>query len=128
MKRNKFTLLEVLVALVILTLGIAGLLWQLSIAANRAARNAETWELTHDLTSAAEYLLLHGPEAGLNETLFSGEFEIASRYEDPRLPADTETRFGQKRLRTLVVEASREGEVLDSLRLDCWVKERSDGR
>ena len=65
MKRNKFTLLEVLVALVILTLGIAGLLWQLSIAANRAARNAETWELTHDLTSAAEYLLLHGPEAGL---------------------------------------------------------------
>ena len=128
MKLNKFTLLEVLVALVILTLGIAGLLWQLSIAANRAARNAETWELTHDLTAAAEYLLLHGPEAGLDETLFFGEFEIACRYEDPRLPVDTETRFGQKRLRTLVVEASREGEVLDSLRLDCWVKERSDGR
>ena len=41
MKQNKFTLLEVLVALVILTRGIAGLLWQLSIAANRAARNAE---------------------------------------------------------------------------------------
>ena len=81
MKRNKFTLLEVLVALVILTLGIAGLLWQLSIAANRAARNAETWELTHDLTSAAEYLLLHGPEAGLDETLFSGEFESAYRDE-----------------------------------------------
>ena len=100
----------------------------MSIAANRAARNAETWELTHDLTSAAEYLLLHGPEAGLDETLFSGEFEIAYRYEDPRLPADTETLFGQKRLRTLVIEASRDGEVLDSLRLDCWVKERSDGR
>lgn len=126
MKKNKFTLLEVLVALVILTLGIGGLLWQLSIAAKRASHNTETWELTHDLTTAAEYLLLHGPEAGLDETLFSGEFDIAYHYENPRLPADTETLFGENRLRTLVIEASRDGEVLDSLRLDCWVKEHSN--
>lgn len=128
MKKNKFTLLEVLVALVILTLGISGLLWQLSIAANRASHNTEVWELTHELTTAAEYLLLHGPGTGLDEALFSGEFDIAYHYEDPRLPADTETLFGENRLRTLVIEASRDGEVLDSLRLDCWVKEHSNDR
>ena len=83
MKRNKFTLLEVLVALVILTLGIAGLLWQLSIAANRAARNAETWELTHDLTSAAEYLL----------TSFTGAPLVSGDLRD--LPEETGKRIGK---------------------------------
>lgn len=128
MKQSKFTLLEVLVALVILTLGIAGLLWQLSIAANRTGHNAESWALTHDLTTAVEYLLLCGPDGRLDETIFTGDFEISFRFEEARFQENIETLFGSKRLRTLVVEARRDGEILDSLQLDCWVEEHSNGQ
>ncbi len=125
-KRNDFTLLEVLVAMVILTLGAGGLLWQLALAANRAGHNARTWALTHDLTAAAEWLLLYGQDGRLDDTLFTGEWQISGRFELPqRLPENTETLFGTRRLRTLVVEARRDGAVLDSWQLDCWQEERS---
>ncbi len=120
MRQNNFTLLEVLTALIVLTLGLSGLIWQLSIASNRALSSMENWERIHDLTAAAEYLLLHGPETELDESIFTGELDINYRYEEPQLPADTEVNWGRKRLQTLIVEALKDGEVIDSLRLDCW--------
>lgn len=122
MSQNNFTLLEVLTALIVLTLGLSGLIWQLSIASNRALSSMENWERIHDLTAAAEYLLLHGPETELDESIFTGELDINYRYEEPQLPADTEVNWGRKRLQTLIVEALKDGEVIDSLRLDCWVE------
>ena len=122
MRQNNFTLLEVLTALIVLTLGLSGLIWQLSIASNRALSSMENWERIHDLTAAAEYLLLHGPETELDESIFTGELDINNRYEEPQLPADTEVNWGRKRLQTLIVEALKDGEVIDSLRLDCWVE------
>ncbi len=122
MRQNNFTLLEVLTALIVLTLGLSGLIWQLSIASNRALSSMENWERIHDLTAAAEYLLLHGPETELDESIFTGELDINYRYEEPQLPADTEVNWGRKRLQTLIVEALKDGEVIDSLRLDCWVE------
>lgn len=122
MRQNNFTLLEVLTALIVLTLGLSGLIWQLSIASNRALSSMENWERIHDLIAAAEYLLLHGPETELDESIFTGELDINYRYEEPQLPADTEVNWGRKRLQTLIVEALKDGEVIDSLRLDCWVE------
>ena len=122
MRQNNFTLLEVLTALIVLTLGLSGLIWQLSIASNRALSSMENWERIHDLTAAAEYLLLHGPETELDESIFTGELDINYRYEEPQLPADPEVNWGRKRLQTLIVEALKDGEVIDSLRLDCWVE------
>ena len=122
MRQNNFTLLEALTALIVLTLGLSGLIWQLSIASNRALSSMENWERIHDLTAAAEYLLLHGPETELDESIFTGELDINYRYEEPQLPADTEVNWGRKRLQTLIVEALKDGEVIDSLRLDCWVE------
>ena len=122
MRQNNFTLLEVLTALIVLTLGLSGLIWQLSIASNRALSSMENWERIHDLTAAAEYLLLHGPETELDKSIFTGELDINYRYEEPQLPADTEVNWGRKRLQTLIVEALKDGEVIDSLPLDCWVE------
>ena len=52
-----FTLIEVVVALAILSLSLAGLL-QLSIGANSRLANAvEKWEAEHMLAQAAEYLV-----------------------------------------------------------------------
>ncbi len=128
MNRNRFTLLEVLVALVILSIGVTGLLWQLSVASERAFRNTEAWENTHNLINAAEHLLLHGTGAGLDTTLFRGNGEISYRYEIPAFPDGGEIVEGRKQLRTLVIEVSRNGELLDSIRIDCWVGESDDER
>ena len=58
-----FTLIEVVVALAILSLSLAGLL-QLSISANSRLANAvEKWEAEHMLAQAAEYLMLQNQDS-----------------------------------------------------------------
>ena len=58
-----FTLIEVGVALAILSLSLAGLL-QLSISANSRLANAvEKWEAEHMLAQAAEYLMLQNQDS-----------------------------------------------------------------
>ena len=58
----RFTLIEVVVALAILSISLAGLL-QLSISSNvRVADSVEKWESEHMLAQAAEYLLLRNED------------------------------------------------------------------
>ena len=57
---RNFTLIEVVVALAILTLSLAGLLQLLSQSKLRIADAEEKWQDTHMLIQAAEYLLLAG--------------------------------------------------------------------
>ena len=56
----RFTLIEVVVALAILTLSLAGLLQLLSQSQLRIANAEEKWRDTHMLIQAAEYLMLAG--------------------------------------------------------------------
>ena len=59
---RRFTLIEVVVALAILSLSLAGLL-QLSLGATRRVADAvEAWESEHMLAQAAEYLMLHNED------------------------------------------------------------------
>ena len=60
MKKNNFTLLEALCAMVILAGGISLLMWQMTMAVKRLDINRSNWEQTHDLTQAAEFVLIHG--------------------------------------------------------------------
>ena len=59
---RRFTLIEVVVALAILSLGLAGLL-QLSMRSNRQMGSAmEQWKSEHMLAQAAEYLMLQNED------------------------------------------------------------------
>ena len=59
---RRFTLIEVVVALAILSISLAGLL-QLSITANsKNADSVEKWESEHMLAQAAEYLMLQNED------------------------------------------------------------------
>ena len=75
-----FTLLEVVIALSILSLGISGILYYMSSSLDRSEKNMETVDWNHDLIQAAEYLLLCGPEADLDESWLSGENRIVYEY------------------------------------------------
>lgn len=126
--RNNFTLLEVLTAMIILTLGVSGLLWQFAIASDRSLRNAQRWERTHELTQAAEFLLLNGPETPMDESFLSGEYRIAAHLEDPRLPVGMEVQTGALRFKTLVLTLSGEDGEEEEWKLDCWVGGDADVR
>ena len=117
MKSNSFTLLEVLCALVILTLGLSLLLWQLGLSLQRADRNRITWERTHDLTQAAEFLLIHGPEEALDETLFSGEYELRCVTGESEWASAEKLPVGWN-LHRQTIELWQEGELLDELTFD----------
>jgi len=58
--RVKFTLIEIVVAVVILTLSLAALLQLLTHSQLRVGNANEKWRETHMLTQAAEYILLAG--------------------------------------------------------------------
>ena len=56
--KSKFTLIEVVIALGILTLSLAGLLQLLTSSQERISKTMERWKHTHMLMHAAEYTLL----------------------------------------------------------------------
>ena len=127
-RRNNFTLLEVLTAMIILTLGVSGLLWQFAIAADRSLRNTQRWERTHELTQAAEFLQLNGPDTPLDEEFLSGDYRISAQLQDPQLPAGMEVQTGVLRFKTLVLTLSGEDGTEEEWKLDCWVKGDADVR
>ena len=60
MKHAGFTLIEVVVALGILALSIAGLLSLLTSSQNRIGKSMEEWKNMHMLAQAAEYAVQNG--------------------------------------------------------------------
>ena len=62
MKTRSFTLIEVVVALAILSISLAGLL-QMSIGSSRKVADAvQSWESEHMLAQAVEYIMLQNEE------------------------------------------------------------------
>ena len=55
---KRFTLLEVVIAVGILVLSLAGILQLLTVSQQKIGKNMELWEQTHLLMQAAEYALL----------------------------------------------------------------------
>ena len=108
--KTHFTLIEIVVALGILSISLGGLL-QLSISSQlKIGRAVEAWENMHMVTQAAEYLLLHNEET----TEIPPEFfpypgyEIACSYDDAEgLPEELENLTGQVPLKQCRIELIR---------------------
>ena len=112
--RNSFTLIEVVVALAILTLSLAGLLQLLSQSQLRIAHAEEKWLETHMLIQATEYLLLAGDseEPSVPEEFFPYPKYIAECTVDEAegLPDDYKEIDGQLPLKKWEVKIFRIGE------------------
>ena len=74
-KIKNFTLIEVLIALVILTLSVTTFLLLIGSASKRVNKAARRWERTHLLTQAVEYYMLN--EANSNNNI--DEFKSAKQ-------------------------------------------------
>jgi len=127
MKRNNFTLLEVLCAMIILTMGISLLMWQLTTAIKRLEQNQSSWEQTHNLTQAAEYLLIHGDNVPLSQTLFTGETQISYFYAESELKLDN-LPLSRRNLKKLTIQLHKDGKIIDELVMDTFVEETNHAR
>ena len=73
-EQRYFTLVEVLIALAVLSLGILAGTGLLSSARERCRKAEAEWQEQHAMTQAAEYFLLAGTEQEMPERFFPAIF------------------------------------------------------
>ena len=123
--RAAFTLIEVVVALAILSLGVVSYLTLANSAQRRLGRTREKWTNFHMLSQGVEYFMLQtsdNPEPPPVEFFDYPGYRVTCRYEDA---AGIEEDFlnlseDQAQLRACVIELIREsdGQVVDSVTID----------
>ena len=124
MKRRFFTLVEVVAAMAILTLGLASFFSMSFLAQKRLMKAQEKWERLHMLSEGAEYMLLQGfedPELPGEEFWNYPGYRLSCSYEDVEdLPEEFTGLAGQARLKCMVLELidTSTDQAVDSLRID----------
>lgn len=122
--KKSFTLLEVVVAIAILALSLAGLLQLLISAQNRMARTHEKWNETHMLMQAAEYYLLQKgeePETPPQDVFpYKGYSTMCLFRDAENLPESYTSLVGQLPLRACEIQLlrTRDGKTVDSVIVD----------
>ncbi len=121
MKRQPFTLLEVVVAMLILSVGVSAMLWQFGSASRRLEQSWQDWLQTHELSQAAEYVLLAGPEQKPDEQFQNPDYQVEIEYTDPDLPDDFKQQTANVRLAKLIIRLlDSQRDEIDRLEMDCW--------
>ena len=124
MKTRSFTLIEVVVALAILSISIAGLLQLLTAAQNRIIKVDDHWMRTHMLIQAAEYYMLMKQEdpPAITDTFFPyDDYRVDVTWEEIEgLPEEYTGLTNQKQLRAMVLSLVRQqdGHELDKIIID----------
>ncbi len=124
MKRSPFTLIEVVVALAILSISIAGFLQLLTAAQNRIIKVNDHWMRTHMLIQAAEYYMLMKQEdpPAMTETFFPyDDYRVDVTWEEIEgLPEEYTGLTNQKQLRAMVLSLVRQqdGQEVDKIIID----------
>ena len=115
MKRNCFTLVEVVVALAILSISIASFLQLLTAAQNRIIKASDSWTRTHMLMKQEE------PPA-MTDTFFPyDDYRVEVTYEEiDNLPEEYTGLTNQKQLRAMVLSLRRQndGQEVDKIIID----------
>lgn len=122
--RSPLTLIEVVVALAVLAMGFASLLSLMAISSNRSSKAEMRWDSAHRLSQAAEFFLLCGPKAKIDERFLPYQGAHAEcRVEKPEaLPDGVEETRGQWRLARLHLELFQDGALASSLDIEKILK------
>ena len=123
LRKHPFTLLEVLIAFFIFSIGTGLLVTQFALSAARVSDGMKQWEQTHELINAAEYSLLADPGAALDKRFFNPDYLVSRKYHDPDFPegvANSEIGLQLQTLTLTLFQRDRREKILDSLQIDCW--------
>ena len=119
LKKTKriFTILEVVVAVAILSIAFIMALQMATGAADRTAKALRKWQRSHMLANATEYFLLAGPDDTIPQEFFpySG-FSAECAEEPPDIPEDVDPNYGAWRLAKFTVTIKDEsGDIVDAV-------------
>lgn len=123
-KFYKFTLIEVVVSLAILTISVTGFLQLMIAAQTRISKSYDAWMRMHMLSQAAEYYMLMPQEEPpeIPEDLFPyKDYHIYCSYEEiDNLPDEYNNLVGQLPLKSMVLELRRlsDEQTVDKLTID----------
>ncbi len=122
-KTKKFTLIEVIIALSILSMSVVTFLLLMGSASKRANKAAQRWENTHLLTQAVEYYMLNkaGSAANIDERFFPvGEYKVECSFDSPQgLPEGVEeSADGQTLVAMRIVIKDKNDKILDSVTVE----------
>ncbi len=124
MKTMRFTLLEVVVAMAILSVSLVIMLQLLIAAQGRMGKSYDKWRETHVMMQAAEYFLLQKGEdpGGIPDQFFPyRDYTVYCSYADAEgLPEELTGQEGQLPLRSCVIELTRmsDRKIVDKLVVD----------
>ncbi len=120
--KTKFTLVEVLVAVAILSMSLVGLLGICANAAERLRKASDRWENNHMLSHASEYYLLAGPRESIPQEFFPFPgYHSRCQVQQPDLPPEVEYQSGQWRFVKLKISVHSDedpGKELASLEIE----------
>lgn len=125
-RKNSFTLVEVVTALAILSLGVVSYLTLANMAQRRLIKARERWTNFHVLSQGVEYFMLQNsedPDPPDLEFFDYPGYMVQCRYEElgEELPEElTSVTPTQAELRACVIELVRvaDGSVVDSVTID----------
>ena len=129
MKTTKnFTLLEAVIAMLLLTLGLGILISQFALSGRRLLEEYNSWKVSHELVNACEYILSTAPDKsakGLPEEFASEDFAVSRTIGSIQLPEELKhSNDGQMRIINWHVEIKDKntGTVLDHVDFAGWVE------
>lgn len=116
----KFTLIEILVALGIFSLGILTGTALLGSAKKRCMEAQRQWDEQQAITQAAEYFLLAGIDGSIPDRLFPYDnYSVDVRYDSSSLPANVPAQKGGWQLKTMKIRLlDRGNNVIKELSID----------
>jgi type II secretory pathway pseudopilin PulG len=120
--RRRFTLIETVIAMAVLTLGLVAAMSLAASSTNRVIRASDRWRAQHYLSQAAEFYLTMGPDVPITDEFFPlKDYRVSCRVTDPEgLPDTAGSNPGDTwKLKTIVVEVSdSSGRPLKSVKID----------
>lgn len=122
-KIKNFTLIEVLIALSILTISVVTFLLLIGSASKRTNKAAQRWENTHLLTQAVEYYMLNEDNSNNNidERFFPlDDYKVECSFESPQgLPDDVDESYGGKSLVAMrIILKDNDDKIIDSVTVE----------
>jgi type II secretory pathway pseudopilin PulG len=117
---NKFTLMEVIIAIAILALSLVAAMAISSSSKRRIDKAYKKWKVQNMLSQATEYYLLAGANSDIPDNIFPYDNVQASCSvtDCEALPEDIDVYSGQWLLATYNVEITSKGRILKDIKID----------
>lgn len=118
--KHSFTLLEVILAVAILSIGFIAAMSIAATAADRLMKAVSRWEKQHMLNQATEFFLLAGPDVAIPQEFFPFDDYSATCQATPAiLPEGIEPQVGTWRIVTFRISIFDDyNEEVDFIELD----------